>query len=368
MLLKLLKYNQNHHLAKKILVMYLVMSLPTTFKGIAQENKNSNTAILFQSEELLHIKLEADYKTVFSSKDNTTYFPASLSFTDKYRNFQPLDLKMRMRGKTRRNKNICRFAPLRLKFPKEGLEKTLFENQKILKLVTHCNNNKAYEQNTILEYLVYKSFNILTDNSLKVRAAVIDYSYTRPINKSIQKFAFFIEHDRHLAKRLGGMEIETGKIHPNQMNLEQSCLMDIFQYMIGNTDYSSYELHNTKIIIDSLGKTPPIVVPYDFDWCGLISAFYAVPDPIMNTTTVSERVYRGYLKDPEIVNASIQKFKNNKQAIYELFKQEERLEKKKLKRVINYLDDFYEIINNESRIQSEFFDNAKTIPNNRGEK
>jgi len=200
-----------------------------------------------------------------------------------------------------------------------------------------------------------------------VRPAIIDYSDTRPSKKSEQKFAFFIEHDRHLAKRLGGMEIETGKIHPDHMNLEQNCLMDIFQYMIGNTDYSSYEIHNTKIFIDSLGKTPPIVVPYDFDWCGLISAFYAVPNPILNTKTVSERVYRGYLKNPEIVYASIQKFKNNKQAIYELFKQDERLEKKKLARVISYLDDFYEIINNESSIQTEFFDKAKTVPKDGGE-
>ena len=137
----------------------------------------------------------------------------------------------------------------------------------------------------------------------------------------------------------------------------------MFQYMIGNTDYSTYELHNIILISDSSRSFPPIAVPYDFDWSGLISAVYAVPHPLIHTEKVSERVYRGFKKQPEIILYAIHRFKAKKLEIYHLFESFELLESDRKKQIISYLDEFYDIINNERLIKMVFMDSARVLNN-----
>jgi len=177
----------------------------------------------------------------------------------------------------------------------------------------------------------------------------------------VRRFAFFIEREKHLAGRLQGVEIESEKIHPNQFDPFQTCLVDIFQYMIGNTDYSIFELHNVVLYADSTRSFPPFPIPFDFDWSGLVSAKYAVPHPLINTEHVTERVYRGLKKEPEIVYQTIEVFNTKKQEIYQLFENFELLDKNEKKQAVKYLDEFYWIINNERKVKSEFFDNARGI-------
>jgi hypothetical protein len=327
----------------------------------AQEKTERQATTLFQSEEILNLDLAADFKTVFSVKDDSTLFPATISFVDTDGRNKSIDVKIRTRGKTRREKDVCKFTPLRLEFAKKDVANTPFEGQKGLKLVTHCNIQNFYEQNTILEYLIYKAYNVLTDSSFKVRPAMIRYIYPGEEADTIRKFAFFIEREKHLADRLGGIELESEKFNPNLLNPFQSCLMDMFQYMIGNTDYSSYDLHNMILISDSTRRFPPMPVPYDFDWSGLISANYAVPHPVVGTDHVTERVYRGFKKDEFIVYHTIQIFNTRKQEIYQLFENYDLLEAKKKKDVIKYLDGFYEVINNEKKVKTVFFDGARVV-------
>jgi hypothetical protein len=328
---------------------------------IAQSVDEAKDIPLFQSNEILNLRLSADFKSVFRNKDDSTYFPAKINFTDDSGISSSLDIRIRTRGKTRREKDVCTFTPLRLRFSKKGIDNTVFAKQKAIKLVTHCNNQNFCEQNTIIEYLIYRAFNILTDSSLKVRPAMINYVYTGRKKDSVQKFAFFLEHDRHLAQRLGGMEIEDERTHPNRFHAFHISLMDMFQYMIGNTDYSAYELHNIKLIRDETRRLPPIAIPYDFDWSGLVSAFYAVPNPSLNIEKVTDRVYRGFKKRPEIVYHSIKKFNDKKEEIYQLFNNFELLRKKERKQVIKYLDEFYWIINNKRMVQIEFVDKARIV-------
>jgi hypothetical protein len=131
--------------------------------------------------------------------------------------------------------------------------------------------------------------------------------------------------------------------------------------MIGNTDYSSYDLHNIILVSDSTRRFPPFPIPYDFDWSGLISANYAVPHPTIGTENVSERVYRGFKKEPFIVYNTIQIFNARKQEIYQLFENFELLDKDKREKAIKYLDEFYEIINNDKKVKIEFFDKARVV-------
>jgi hypothetical protein len=321
------------------------------------------TLPLFQSDEMLQLRLEADFKKVFLSNEDKTYFPADLKLIDASGAISNFSLEIRMRGITRRLPEICQFPPLRLRFSPDDTADSPFENQRAIKLVTHCKKNAISEQNTIIEYLIYKAFNILTDSSFKVRAAKINYVYNDSKADSIERFAFFIEREKHLAKRLNGVEIEDVKMHPNRLEPNYTCLMDMFQYMIGNTDYSAYELHNIILVADEEQKLPPIALPYDFDWCGMVEAFYAKPNSMFKTETVDERVYRGFKKPNEIINRNIQHFNSKKSEIYDLINNFELLKKSERKRVLKYLDEFYEIINDDKLVKQEFIDNARVLHN-----
>ncbi len=328
---------------------------------LAQDNIIGQPMPLFQSEEILDLDLQADFKTVFSVKDDSTLFPATISLRDNAGMKRTIDIRIRTRGHTRRENDVCSFTPLLLNFPKKETKNTPFKGQKSIKLVTHCNKPHSFEQNTILEYLIYKVYNVLTDSSFKVRPAYINYVYQGKKADTVRKFAFFIEREKYLARRLKGIEIEDEQIHPNRLNPYQTCLMDMFQYMIGNTDYSIYKLHNIVLVVDSSRIYSPLAIPYDFDWSGLISAIYAVPHPLINADKVSVRVYRGFKKSPEIVSQTIQVFNAKKQEIYQLFENCELLDNNRKKQVVNYLDEFYLIINNDRSVKREFFDNARVV-------
>lgn len=339
----------------------LTIALLISAAGIqAQVTGAGELPVLFRSDEILALKLSADFRAVISVKDDSTYFPAKISWNDPDGIVREIDLRIRTRGNTRRQSSICPFPPLRLNFNRKETGGTPFEGQNVIKLVTHCDKAKAVEQNTVLEYLIYKAFNALTDSSLRVRPALISYVQTGGGRESTGKFAFFIEREKLLADRLNGVEVKSGKIHPTLMDPYQVCLVDLFQYMIGNTDYSIHGQHNIMVVSDSVRQRPAIPVPYDFDWSGLISAHYAVPHPAVNTQHVSERVYRGFRQDPAVVYQAIGRFNEKKQEIYRLFETYPRLHDRERKRVIKYLDEFYRIINNERLVKTEILDRART--------
>ena len=196
-----------------------------------------------------------------------------------------------------------------------------------------------------------------------MRQANINYVYEGKKKDSTQKFAFFIEHDKHLTQRLNGIELESIKIHPTRLNDYHSCMVDMFQYMIGNLDYSSYELHNIKLIVDRFNNFPPIAIPYDFDMCGLVKPGYAIPHPQFDVQSVTDRVYRGFKKDKVVLDSTIAIFNRKKGEIYKLFDDCKLLKKGERKRVINYLDKFYKTINDEQLVQLEFIDKARVMHN-----
>jgi hypothetical protein len=331
-----------------------------TFSGLsAQDQMSGRPMPLFQSDDVLYLDLQSDFKEVFLVNDDSTYFPARITLTDNAGLKRTLDIKVRTRGKTRRDKDICSFPPLRLNFAGNATENTPFYGQKALKLVTHCNKPGSYEQNTVMEYLIYRIYNVLTDSSFRVRPAVINYIYADKEADSVQKFAFFIEREKFLADRLNGIETEAEKVHPDRLDPMQTCLVDVFEYMIGNTDYSIYGLHNIMLLSDPAEKLPPAAIPYDFDWSGLVSAVYAEPNPLMNTESVTGRVYRGLRKEPEIVYNTIRVFNLKKDEIYRLINNFDLLDQAEKKKAIRYLDDFYWIINNERVVKTEFFDRAR---------
>ena len=221
------------------------------------------------------------------------------------------------RGLTRRKKETCTFPPLRVEFTGKPPKTSLFDRQKRLKLVTHCRNSTGHQQHILLEYAAYKMLNVLTPTGLRARLGTFDYADTggRVIAGRI---GFFTEDPDDAASRNGLKEVRTtGRIAVAQLDPAAAARAALFQYMIGNTDWSMRAgpagdtcCHNFRLMGAAVNSQYGIVpVPYDFDASGLVNAPYAVPAEVLRTSSVRDRVYRGYCAHNAQVRAAAAEFR-----------------------------------------------------------
>jgi hypothetical protein len=277
-----------------------------------------------------------------------------------------IPVEIRTRGTTRLESSICNFPPLRVNFSHAEAEGTLFANQDKLKLVTHCQDRRSeHEQYVLQEYLVYRMYALLTDLSYRVRLARITYIDTERDRAPLSKYAFFIESDDGMAARNGWEVIHTRVVPPDALDPVQLSLLEVFQYMIGNPDWSAFSkepdrldcCHNTKPIGHPAG--PVFSVPYDFDLSGVIGTRYAnyvFEDHFdrLGIRSVRERRYQGRCDSRPRLDGSFQMLNRNREAMYALYRDQEDLEHDTLEQSLDYLDDFFEVITDPDEMQREF--------------
>ncbi|HSM29822.1 MAG TPA: hypothetical protein VK854_03910, partial [Woeseiaceae bacterium] len=269
------------------------------------------------------------------------------------------DIGIRTRGNYRRQPRVCPFPPLRVNFKKSEAKNTLFHKQDKLKLVAHCrDNSERYEQNLIKEYLAYRILNTLTDVSYRVRLARVTYIDSEQKDDDRSQYAFFIEHDDRLSKRLGLPAIKTAGINKDDLAGPYSDLTSLFQYMIGNTDFSPIAgaegedcCHNSTLFGNE--GEPVYSIPYDFDMSGFVDAPYAEPNPHVRIRSVTQRLYRGRCEYLDHLQTTLQLFQDNREAIYGLIGNQEQLEDKTRKKVTKFVDRFYDVIDNPKKVHRE---------------
>jgi hypothetical protein len=176
----------------------------------------------------------------------------------------------------------------------------LFKGQKKLKLVTHCKSSPSFQQKVLLEYSVYKMYNLLTPHSFRVRLANIDYLGPdgRPI---ISRIGYFLEDLSDVAKRNGMKQTHAPNVIPaTDLSGPDAARYALLQHMVANHDWSMRAgpaghdcCHNAELI-GPLGPGAAIPIPYDFDFSGFVDAPYATPPDELHLASVRQRVYRGY--------------------------------------------------------------------------
>jgi hypothetical protein len=191
-----------------------------------------------------------------------------------------------------------------------------------------------------------------------VRLAKVDYVYAGTEKDTVTKFAFFIERPRHVAKRLEGHIVDLKYIHQDKTDYEHMNILAVFQYMIGNTDWSVYNNHNIKFLNVNLGERP-VPLPYDFDWCGLLASPYAKPNPMFGVENIRERVYRGFRRTPAQIDKTIDVFLIHKEEIIELYKTCQYLDEREREDALNYIEDFYKVLTNKKIAYQEFINNVR---------
>src|SRR5262245_2098980 len=179
---------------------------------------------LFQTTEPLAFTLTADFKLINKDRnpESTTRYAALLSLTDARGRERTIHVRISPRGHFRRMARNCAFVPLRVELPAAETAGTVFEGQTTLKLGTHCQDDKAYEQITLREYLTYPMFNLVTPRSFRARLARGTYVDAKSGKAQTTRYAIFIEHENDVARRMNGRIVELA--HTGFKDMEAATL------------------------------------------------------------------------------------------------------------------------------------------------
>ena len=102
-----------------------------------------------------------------------------------------------------------------------------------------------------------------------------------------------------------------------------------------------------------------VTIPYDFDYCGVINASYAVPAEVLGTASVLERLYRGYCGNPGDIEEAISIIKAKKDEILKIYAEGPITNENYKNKSIKYLEDFFKIIEDDNRANREIVHNCR---------
>lgn len=312
---------------------------------------------LFQDVAPLTLRLAGDFKELFRDRGEQRAEHAALLRFTTGTDSGSVKVDLRTRG-IFRLKN-CSFPPIRIDLPTGKVAHTVFAGQDKLKLVTHCRGDRLYERNLLKEYALYRVFNAVTDTSFRVRLAHVTYIDTTKADTTI-RYAFLIESDREFGHRLGADVVAQPHVHDAVTDASYMTLVALFQYLIGNTDWSVWGQHNIAVFSDT-ATHKLFAVPYDYDFSGAVGAPYASPPAQLPIKTVRERLYRGYCQPDSILTGAVARFRSAKDSIYAAVRAVPDLDDREKRSMLSYFDDFFRTIENRTLIDREFVRRCRVI-------
>ena len=340
----------------KLALLLIINLFVASFNGKKEANDSVLTKTiaekdLFDSDEIISITLKGNIRQLLNDRaDKPASHAITLSYQDKNNSNISISVKMKTRGHFRKQKGNCKYPPLQISFPANVNNLSpLFSGQTKLKLVMPCSGDDY----VIREWLVYKIYNLITPRSF--RARLVKVTLDDPKNKKPPApfYGFLIEDEKQMAARNKATAVEQ-KLRPQETQQDAFLTMAVFQYLIGNTDWSVEYLQNIKLL--KIESSPQLItVPYDFDHSGLVNAPYAHPAEELLMRSVQERRYRGYcINDMKVFEKTLALYNRSKSDIYHLYTKNNLLDEKYVKSVTKYLDEFYATINDPKAWQKDF--------------
>jgi hypothetical protein len=261
---------------------------------------------LFDSDTPLNVTIPLHFKDLCRPREdeNCDFIATTLEYTAANGNKQELPVGIMVRGGWRSLSQNCSAPLLWVRFDADSVRGTLFEGQSLLPLTTHCGRGLSlesmrnrrsqsdWEQDLLKEYLGQHLYTLFTDFSLRTRLLNIHYVDPDNPGRVVDNYAFFTEHFDAMAERNHARRLERGQFDYRKVDLEAADRLALFQYMIGNTDWSIVRQRNTLLVLTDDGRQVP--VPYDLDMSGLVNADYAGPAPGLPIDSVMQRHYLGF--------------------------------------------------------------------------
>ncbi len=258
-----------------------------TIEGIGQISGSLFEA-LYGLEE---VKITLTYPFDSMYRTNQEEIEARISIVSK--NGVLLDdeeIKLNLRGKFRRMK--CSMPPLLLNFKKSTLRKLKLNDVDEIKLVTHCLETPEGQENLQEERLCYQVYETLTPYAYRTIWLTVIYNDEQNPGNQISSTGFFLEPDEDITNRLGIVEKKIYNVSPDSLHFQTYSNAAAFNFLIGNMDWSIIMSRNAKLFYDSMASYY-ILIPYDFDYCNVVSASYRRETRPEKMTHNLDRIYQG---------------------------------------------------------------------------
>jgi hypothetical protein len=301
-------------------------------------------------DEPIALYIQAPWRQLRRTPEEEGPYPATIRIEGQDAG---LELTVEKRGVSRQE--ICSMPPIRLRFDEDRVEGTIFEGNRSIKVVTHCDRGRQWEQYVMLEMLAYRFYSALTDLSFRVRPATIVYEDSERDRSDGPRIAFLIEDDRLVGNRHGLDKVDIDEVQSADLPAYETSVFMLFQYMIGNVDFSPLSAidgeccHNTKLIGNEETLDPLYAAPYDFDSSGWVDASYAAPPDGLRLRNVRERLFRGFCRHNDGLPPARELFLARRDDLYRILESETRLSSRNRRKSLSYLDEFFDILSDDQQ-------------------
>ena len=298
---------------------------------------------VLQHSDVVNITIETNLDSLINVRRRENYQPATFSYENKNGEEITSKIKIKPRGKFRRK--ICDFPTVKLNFSKKALKAEGMAKFDDYKLVTHClKDKKESDENVLREYLVYKMYNVLSENSFRVQYLNITYIDNQNKYPKIKRKGFLIEDTGELANRIDAKVYGEIRLPIDSFNLEQYNFVALFQYMVGNVDWKVTPFSKNIKVMKAATQDKHEVIPYDFDFSGVVQTSYTRLAEHIGQKNARQRIFLGHINDPKDLNANIALFQSKKEELLEYIDNFELLAKPSRKNIKKYIESFYKDI------------------------
>lgn len=302
------------------------------------------------TQKLPKVALEMDLKMLFDDRRMMNYQQAVATITFDDGVVWTDNIQLKTRGKYRSQK--CDNPPLKLKYPKKALKARKLNKNNEFKLVYPCKLGNNFQKYVLKEYLVYKLNNVLTDQSLRVQLIDLEIKDSLDNIAPITTKGFLIEHREELIDRVDAVMSDAKCMKPVHLSTYDYTLFQVFQYFIGNTDWLLPTCRNCEIISLESGEMIPIA--YDFDFSGMVSTNYAIPNSSLPVRTITDRYFLGHKKKMEELAPVLALFHAKKAELIKTVEDFDYLPKGERKRMVKYMEAFYKVLSKPKLVKKAF--------------
>ena len=200
----------------------------------------------------------------------------------------------------------------------------------------------------------------------KTRLVELSYVDTGKKQGPRSSLTFLIEDFDHVARRMNLETWQQPMVKRKHLNREHSALLELFQFFIGNTDYSILVgakgetcCHNARLLVGEGAPNGVIPVPYDFDSSGFVDAPYATPADRYPILDVRQRYFTGTCKEAAHFENAITTFVRHRDDINQLLNESSVISDASRSKALRYTDKFFKLVSNPKSVEKKILSRCR---------
>ena len=324
-------------------IFFILLFLLLSSNSIASSAENETISFFdyLKSQNVRSVEVITDLNFIKSNKDKKEETEAIVLFRISDGTKKAFNAKLSARGVFRLSN--CEFPPLKLNLKKSELEAVgLTRNFDKYKIVTHCSDELELGiSNLQKELALYQMYEVLTPQSYQTYSFSVIYRDVHDLEWTIESEAFILESKKELADRLGAEIVEDLGLTSEDIKIEHYHNVLLYQYMVGNTDWSIQLSKNLTILFDTT-QMEYIIVPYDFDFTSFVAPSYLRFDSRYGQEEVHDRVLMGPVWNRENFHTTIDRFREKEIDIMQILEGSLSVPNQEKNRLRRFMKDFFD--------------------------